>query len=223
MSVTAHEHVGGEVAYKPEDFLPPAELPPEELEAIRLRMLEMDKLFATAQKAKYKIELFLGKARMNTRPTPGIMSFWESGSKLHGGGDAKIYFCPGKMRGKNECTAPIPDEANGSGYLFCVACGTRWEGADVIGEHQGNLPMKKWAEVILVYFRRLEHNCDIYLKYAPDDIRTHALQETGIKSSVGLYKARAARAKAIYPLSHIIKDTSGGADLLGRFHAFLVA
>lgn len=212
-----------EVKWK-EEILAPIELSPEEQEAVRLRMKAVDALLKTDKHARYKIELFFGKARRLYEPTPGIISLWESGSKLHGGGDSKIFICPGKLLKRNDCQAVIPEAANVSSTHFCSSCRVTWSGKEVIGEHIANLPMKKWAEVLFQYFQRLGYNADIYLKYAPDDIRTTAALEQEKNRGGEMYaKTRSRRSKLLYPLSHIIKDTAAGADLLGRFVAFLMA
>lgn len=197
----------------------------EEQEAIRQRMAAIDMLMAEQKgKGKYKIELFFGKARSMTQPTPGAISWWESGSKFHGGGDCKIYICPGKSKRINECEAFIPDSGNASGILFCPKCGVSWKGQDVIGEHLARLSMNKWADLLLHYFVRLEHNADIYVKHAKDDLRSQALREQAkYKGGELLNKARLDRALVIYPLKNIIKDTSAGSNLLSRFQALLKA
>jgi len=207
-----------------EAVLAPIELSPEEQEAVRRRMKAVDDLLKTDKRARYKIELFFGKARSLHSPTPGILSLWESGSKLHGGGDAKIFVCPGKLLGRSDCQAVIPEAANVSSTHFCPSCRVTWTGSQVIGEHIANLPMKKWANVLFHYFQRLDFNADIYLKFSTDDIRTTAFLEQEKNRGGELYnKTRSRRGKLMYPLSHIIKDTSAGADLLGRFVAFLMA
>lgn len=196
----------------------------EEKHIIEQKIAALDKLLATEKKAKYKIELLFGKARSTSRPTPGALSFWESGTKFHGGGDAKIYLCPAKSLGKSACEAFIPDASTGYGHLVCPKCGSVWQGKEVIGEIFANLPMKKWGEVLLKYYVRLELNCDIYLKYARDDIRAAAAAEK-LKHFAGeqVNLVRSKRAMSIYPLRNILKDSSAGADLLSRFQAFLLA
>lgn len=176
--------------------------------------------------AKYKLEIAFGKARSDSRPTPGMLSFWENGSKLHGGGDAKIYLCPGRRLGKNNCQAPIPDMANQEGTLVCKECGTIWSGDDAIGELLFNLPMRKWAEVLYHYFCVFENSCDLYLKHAPDDIRSVALEQSKRQTWRGsklLDKSRVTRARVIYRLKAIVEDTANGADPRRRFFMFLTA
>lgn len=202
----------------------PVELSPAELEAVQERMKLLDQLLTTTKHAKYKIELLFTRARSVSRPTPGAISFWESGSKLHGGGDAKLYICPGKHFRRNECEGFIPDASNASNFLWCPSCGTRWQGEDVIGERLAVLTMKKWADVLIYFFTRLEHNADIYVKYAREDMRTVAmLEQAQQRGGEYLERVRGRRAKSIYALKNIIWDTSNGADLLGRFQAFLTA
>lgn len=199
------------------------ELGEEEKHELQKRMLAMDKLLASQKKAKYKIELFFGEARSMNKAIPGAISFWESGTKLHGGGDTKVYFCPGKMTKRNECEAVIPFAFNGYGFLVCPNCKTTWKGKDVIGEVFGRHTMRDWSTLMLKYFARLHHNCDLYLKHAPTDIRSMAaLEQERARGGDMLNRARK-RALHVYPLARIIKDTSAGADLLTRFYAFLTS
>jgi len=177
--------------------------------------------------AKYKLELVFGKARGPVdRPTPGMLSFWLNGSKFHGGGDEKLYLCPGRRLKLNDCEAIMPAFSNVSEGSICPECGTIWKSEQTIGEFLFNLPMRKWAEVLHRYFRKFEYKSDIYLKYAPLDIRSVTLAQaakTTWDGSKKLAKARDKRAKSIYPLMHIVKDLSAGADLEKRLYAFLVA
>lgn len=200
------------------------ELSEEDKYELQKRMEAMDKLLASQKKAKYKIELLFGKARSMNLPIPGAISFWESGTKLHGGGDAKVYFCPGRLLKKNDCQTLIPFAFNAYGHQVCPGCHTTWKDEQVIGEIFGRHTMRGWSELIYQYFTRLEHNCDIYLKHAQTDIRSIAAAEQE-KQQHGdmLNKARSKRALHIYRLQNIIKDTSAGADLLNRFYAFLTS
>lgn len=193
----------------------------EEREAVQKRMEAMDKLLAEQQKAKYKLELFFGEERSLHKAVPGILSFWESGTKLHGGGDAKIYFCPGKQLKLSNCEAPIPFEFNAYGHLVCPACKQAWQGEQVIGEIMGRHTMRQWADVLFLYFQRLGGNCDIYLKHAPNDIRSLAAAEQERQRGGELLARARKRGLYIYPLKNIMTDTAHGADLLGRFYAFL--
>lgn len=199
-----------------------AELATFKEQAAKLGKLLQDK----KQVAKYKVEIMFGRERSMNTATAGMLSIWHSGSKFHGGGDDKLYICPGKHLKKNDCEALLQSDYNNSRGIVCPACGVIWKHEAVIGEIFFKLPMRKWAEVVYRYFRLCEHNADIYLKYAPDDIRSVALEQAKRATWQGskkLDKARRVRAQHIYPLRNIIKDTGAGADLLGRFYAFLTA
>jgi len=199
---------------------------PKEAEIIRAKMQAIDLLQAQAKegRAKYKIELFFTSARSMQKPTPGVLSFWESGSRMHGGGDTKLYICPGKYKGMSECSAFIPDSGNASAILFCPKCGTSWKGPDVIGEHIARLGIQDWANLLTMYYSRLNHDADIYVKHAKDDIRTKTMiEQAKNKGGEVLAKVRERRALVIYPLQRIIKDTSAGASLTDRFKALLSA
>lgn len=199
----------------------------EEKERFLKQATALEKLLADKSiRAKFKIEIMFGKARSMARPTNGVMSFWGSGTKLHGGGDEKLYLCPGADLKQNNCRALLLDRYNNSQGIVCPSCGSVWRHEEVIGELFFNLPMRKWADVIYKYYRLCEYNADIYLKYSRDDIRSVSLaqvQKATWKGSQLLERTREKRARQIYPLRNIIKDTSAGADLLGRFYAFLVA
>lgn len=215
-----------EVKYTPEGELAP-ELSAEEKQIVANKMAALNKVFDDKViKAKYKLELTFGKARSMTKPTPGILTFWLNGSKFHGGGDEKLYLCPGRRLNQSDCEQPIPDLANSMGTLVCPSCGKFWRGEEVIGELMMNLPMRKWAEVLYAHYRKFEYSCDIYLKHAPDDIRSVSLaqvEKATWKGSEQLLRGRARRARMIYPLKNLIKDSNAGSDLLTRMYSFLTA
>lgn len=215
---------GTEIPYgedRPVEAAP--ELSEEEKHELQKKMEAMDKILAQNKQAKYKIELFFGRARSLHTPVPGAVSFWESGTKFHGGGDTKVYFCPGKLIGKNDCQNIIPFAFNAYGFLVCPSCKETWKGNQVIGEVLGRHTMKDWAELLFRYFVRLQYNCDIYLKHSPDDIRSVALREQEKQKGGELLTKARNRARHMYPLNNIIRDTAAGADLLGRIYAFLTA
>lgn len=198
----------------------------EEQVALEAKRKALDELLNDNQLAKYKLEVMFRRDRSVHHPFPGVVSFWESGTKLHGGGDSKLYLCPSKDLGKGTCEAFIPDTANGLNHIVCPTCGSLWKGSEVFGEVFYRLPVQKWSEVLLRWFQRLEHNADIRIKFAKDDIRSVALAEQE-KQMMGeiLTKARSAQRRMIYtyPLKNIIKDTAAGADLQARILAFLKA
>jgi len=200
------------------------ELNEEEKDALEKRMKAMDKILADTGKAKYKIELLFVRSRSVWKPTRGVLTFWESGTKLHGGGDTAMKMCPGAILKINDCEAFIPDANIGYGHCVCPACKKVWQGEQVKDSHIGNYTMRTWAEIVYKYFRRLGYNCDIYLKHSPDDIRSVAAMEQERQRGGDVLTAmRNKRALHIYPLANIIKDTSAGSDILARFYAFLTA
>jgi hypothetical protein len=205
----------------------PLVLTAEEAEIYEKKASALRKLLSNKDVvAKYKIEILLGKSRSSAVPIPGAMSFWKSGARFHGGGDDKLYLCPGLSLDRSRCHSIIQDACNTSKGVICPACGTVWRHEDVIGEVFLKLSIRKWSEAVYRYFRLLEYNCDIYLKFAPDDIRNVALSQVDKQTFRGeckLENVRTKRSKAIYPLKNILYDTNAGADLLGRFHAFLTA
>lgn len=189
----------------------------EELHTLKQRMLAMDKLLAEKKQAKYKIELFFASQYRAGQPFPGAVSFWLSGSKMHGGGDEKIYLCPGP-----ECGGLIPPSSQGYGHLVCSKCGQVWKGTQVQGEVLARLTLQGWSDLIYKWFRTLEFNCDIYQKRPRRDVRAaSALEQARQLGGEKLNGARRSREVSIYPLRNIVKETSAGSDILGRFRAFL--
>lgn len=197
----------------------------EEEHALKKRMELMDKLLADRNLAKYKIELFFERRKGAMAPIFGMMSFWESGTKFHGGGDTRIYICPSREKKlPSNCQSFIPDANAGYGFLVCPGCKTTWKGEDVIGEIGARLTLQNWAGLLHRYFMRLEGNADIYLKYPKHDIRVIAdLEQQKNLGGEKLAQLRAEQQKCIYPLRNIVKDVSAGADLLTKFYAFLRA
>lgn len=194
----------------------------EEKLAVLEKQDTLDKLLTQEGLAKYKIEILFGKGFAPSKPSPGAVSFWESGSKFHGGGDTILHMCPGKGKQMNDCEAFIPDPSHGYGFLVCPGCHTTWKGEDVWGQILARLTAQGWAELVLKYFMKLEMKADIVIKYHPDDLRNAAMLEQE-KQRLGqdLNRVRTRRIAKIYPLRNIIRDTSAGAELLNRFLAFI--
>ena len=73
-------------------------------------------------------------------------------------------------------------------------------------------------------FLKFDHNADIRVKYNYRSIRDAAAQEQA-KSMGGevlnIARGPGNRVPRLYPLRNILKDASNGADLYGRFLAFL--
>lgn len=239
------DHSGGELRWEDPQEAPP-ELTEEDIIGIKQRMADVDKLFAEQGQGKYKIELMFGVSRAGTsrhQPIPGGIQFMESGGKTHGGGDVKLYMCPGKAfreQGVTTCPHPahvqhglpaphssdcnefLPFSRNGFGLFYCHGCKQLWAAEQVVGEIVYNLPMRKWAEVIYTHFHKLGMNADIVVKFTYDDIRAATLMEQSREyRGDKLNPVRQRRPTGIYRLGSIIKDVGAGADLLKRFYAFI--
>lgn len=200
------------------------ELSREEHHNLQKRQEAFDKLLEDNKRAKYKIEVMFRHSRRSTGLIDGMLSIWESGTKLSGEGDAKVYFCPSKELGRGECQAILPDVSNGFGHLVCPKCGQSWKDSEVYGEVFFKLPYEKWAEVLVTYYARTGHNADIYLKYPKHDVRVIAAKEQEKQLKGDQYnKLRSEKVLYIYRLERIIKDTSSGSSLYDRFKALLTA
>ena len=158
------------------------------------------------------------------KPNLGVITLWESGGQLHGGGDGAIGLCPGKREGVNDCEGIIPSSCITSYDVVCPQCRMAWKSSQVPNMYIARLNMHDWAEVIYKYFMKLGRNADIYLKYAPGDIQPATFKELAkpLEGDI-LRNVRQKRILRIYPIANIIKDTAAGADILKRFYAFLTA
>jgi hypothetical protein len=203
---------------------------PEEAENLKKRQEALDKLLEEKNLAKYKLEVMFSHRHTSRAPTAGTVTWWESGTKLHGGGDAKLYLCdnsvPGSRYEGRGCGKFIPDSANGLSFIVCPHCQMMWKPEYLVGEIFYKLPLQKWAEVLHNWYMRMEGKADIYVKYGRMSVRDAQLKETEKKLQGELLtKARSIeqRSMYIYPLKNIIRDTSNGADLRSRILAFLSA
>lgn len=176
-------------------------------------------------KGKYKIEITFGvDHHIDGRPTYGIMNFWENGSKLNGDGDALVYVCPGKHIGMNHCETVIPDNLNGFGFVACPGCHMVWKREELIGEIFYRMPIQHWADAILYWFTRMGHDADVRIKYNYRDIRDAAGKEQERQMHgdlLNVVRSDESRRPRSYPLGHILKDVSNGADLRVQFLRFV--
>lgn len=198
----------------------------EEKQILQKKKEALDKFLSQEGLAKYKIEIMFSKGFAPSKPSAGGMSFWESGSKFHGGGDTVMHICPdevvNKKTGKNGCGALIPDASHGYGFLVCPKCHNLWDGEEVHGQILARLDAYGWTRLTLKYFYKMEMNADIYVKHHPDDVRNIASKEQERQlMGTELNMIRSRRVPRIYPLRNIIKDISAGAELEGRILAFL--
>jgi len=181
-----------------------------------------DLKLAEEGKAKFKIELMFTQEFSIIKPVPGIISFWESGAQFHGGGDSIIHWCPGRVLKRNDCEHYIPDPSHGFGILMCPKCQTVWKGEQVIGQYIARLTAQGWAQVLCDYYRRLDMNCDVVIKYHKNDIRSASRQRHSA-DSLHLVRSAQKRLKRIYTLANIMRDTSAGSSLYDRMIAFVKA
>lgn len=190
-----------------------------EQSVVRQKAEALDKLLSTEGLAKFKLELQFARNFSAQKPSVGALSFWESGSKLHGGGDAIMHICPDAR-----CNSFIPETGHGYDFLVCPKCHTSWKGSEVIGQILARLTATAWTELLVKYFYRLGQNTDIVIKYHHSDFRSVALREQE-KSSGGdlLTRARETRARRVYLLKDLITDMAAGSDISARIAAFVRA
>jgi hypothetical protein len=167
---------------------------------------------------------------------------WESGRRLHGGGDDKMYWC-----GYPTCGKPIASSNFGYAHVVCPKCqkeqfldpktkinhikylarenllpGNIDKMPTVSGEKLFKLYPERIADLLVTTFNDLGRNADIYLKYSPLDMRYDKVHET-VHDLNRLDRARIKREPVIYSMARIIQDLSTGADLRALFLAMIRA
>lgn len=187
------------------------------------------------KKANHKIQIWFVTDRKLHGTCSYSISFWESGKRLHGGGDEMMFLCrrhegapklapmevvsPKANVGPRGCGKLIPGGlAELSGFVVCPHCQTKHR-TDQIGDSVFyKTSIKDAAKVLADWWRKLDCDADVYVKYAPSDPRTMLMAQT-----MGFKKARELKGLTIYPLAHIIQDTLTGATVESRFEALLTA
>jgi hypothetical protein len=191
-------------------------------------------------RAKWKLQIWIKSGRSIHKPFTFTLSFWESGKRLHGGGDESAFICrrnpnaPKPVRPpflaighsstfKKEATADgcdgiIPGENVIGGFAICPDCGIRWDTEHIADSLFYVLPVEVAATVIAQWFRKLDSNCDLYLKYRDEDIRVKMMAQ-----SYGLHEAMRHKGLMIYSLARLMRDLAGEATLESRIKAVLLA
>jgi hypothetical protein len=189
------------------------------------------------QRARYKIQVWFKSDRSMKNPIACSISAWQSGKRLHGGGDEMMFLCrrhataPALARkdikfteglthkpGKLGCNMFIPGDMCINDVVHCPKCGSTHP-AEYVGDSVFyRLTADKLALVLCDWWHRLENHADIYAKYSPVDPRTVMMARS--------FDPRTAREKkglTIYPLKNILNDIANGSTLESRFKAFILA
>jgi hypothetical protein len=208
----------------------PGRLTPEQKRTYDAAQRSLDKEFApdkeTADimgyngvKAGYKIEIMFGPKRTPQGPNNIAIQIWESGKRLDGDADDRMYWCRDVRQNSTlGCGKPIPSGAIHDLVAICPSCQMAIRADKLTGEQFHRITTQNLALKLEALFHDLKDNADIYCKYDQSDIRYQAcLREKGFE------KARYLRGLFIYPLKNILKDTAAGATLATRFKAFLSA
>jgi len=189
-------------------------------------------------RGKYKIQVWIRTGRSVHKPLGFSISFWESGKRLHGGGDESMWVCRRRPKApkpprpfgvahsrlfKEEATPDgcgklIAGDNSAFGYAVCPHCGVKWDTEHIADSIFYTVPVERAAEVIANWFRKLDHDADIYVKYRAQDVRVLMMAR-----EFGVRKARQLKGLVIYTKGAIIQDTVGGATLEACFKALLLA
>lgn len=170
-------------------------------------------------RAKYKIEVTFVKNRTSRGLNAVGVQIWESGKRFHGGGDEMMFWCKDSRKGQDGgCWGPIPGDNIKAGVAYCPSCKKAMNADLLTNMKLGNVYMDTLSKELEVIFRQLDGDADLFLKFHKTDIRYIAM----VKAKGSLVAERL-KGMSIYPLKNILKDISSGADLAGRFKAFLTS
>ena len=190
-------------------------------------------------KSQYKLQLWIKSDRSLHKPLAFTLSFWESGKRLHGGGDESMWVCrkkpdaprPPKPFGvahrpstftkeatPNGCDSVIPGDHAVRGFVLCPYCGVRWDTEHIADALFYRLTVSKAAEVVSEWYRKLSNDCDIYVKYRPEDVRVKMMAR-----KYGVRHARQHKGLVIYPNVNLVRDCLNGATVESRIKALLLA
>ena len=204
--------------------------------AKQIEKLAEDSAKEKAKKAKYKIQIWFKSDRSDRASIAFSLSFWESGKRMHGGGDEMMFVCrrhadapaPPKHvlaaarmvnSSPNGCGAIIPgDLVQPGGHVVCPNCQMLHAAHDIADAIFYRLPVSKAATVLADWWRKLESNADIYAKYRPSDPRVAQMAK-----NYDPITARMKKGLTIYPLERILIDTLHGATVESRMKAFILA
>jgi len=199
--------------------------------------------------ADYKIQVMFAKGRTTQGPNACGIQIWESGRKLHGGGDTLSRWCAekdlfdpktGKLtrRGTGGCGGLIPD------YMVRPGTGQSKQGGGAAKQllaqcpHCGAVIPAEFTTDVMLLKMTTDDLADVLAKLWRDppekggvggegDIylkfSPHDIRYQAVVSKLGMQKARELRGLSIYPLANILKDTAAGSALTERFRAFLKA
>lgn len=168
--------------------------------------------------AKYKIEVYFGPERTLNGPNVVKISFWESGRRLHGGGDDLMFMCRSNDDSGQGCGAIFSSDCVSGAAAICPKCQKALNRELCARGLVGKKTTKELAENLAAFWYKLDSNADIYCKYDRADIRYVAIEK-----SMGTAKARQLKGLSIYPLKNLLTDTANGASLSDRIYAFLTA
>lgn len=175
-------------------------------------------------RAKFKLEVFFRYGPRHNVPVRGALFAWTNGGFFNGGGDQSVYFCPRPKEDGTSCLNPIDVQFRAKDYVVCPACRRITHTKELLGQLIADVPIEKWAPLLVRFFYKLECGADIRICVSRESLITAAGAE--LERSRGGERYAAVQRKmewVAYPLQSIIKDTASGSSLETRFLAFLKA
>lgn len=188
-------------------------------------------------KADYKIQIWFRANRTLWGLNDYTLSFWESGKRLHGGGDELMRVCkrhagapkprhietlamPKKDAAeKGGCGLLIPGGSIVRGLVQCPHCQLMHDPEHITTGIYYRTTMTDAADILATWWRKLDGRASLYAKYSPVDPRYLAMA-----SEHSFNMAQEKKGLTVYTLERILQDTTvTGRTLESAFKAFVTA
>lgn len=189
-----------------------------------------------AARADYKIQIWFRRNRSLWGLNDYTLSFWESGKRLHGGGDELMRICkrlPGAPKPRRPDVLAVSDmkaaNAGGCGKLIpgglvslgrvqCPHCQMLHVSEHIATSIFNRTDMQRASEILAYWWHQLDGRAMLYAKYSPDDPRTLAMADLH-----GFKMASERKGLTVYTLERIRQDISTGRSIESAFKAFVTA
>jgi hypothetical protein len=183
----------------------------------------LSKLDPRETAAQFRLEVFFRAGPRRSVPVRGIVTFFTNGGYLNGGGDSNVHLCPQELE-RGPCLEPIDVQVMPGKMALCTRCRRVTPKRELIGEAIFDVPMQRWAAILVRLFGALHGNADLAVCLERESIhKAKELELTTHAEGAAYARVNQGRQWITYALADIIKDTSSGKGLETAFRAFLEA
>ena len=194
------------------------DVPDHENQIIQRRVLSLEMALTPPERAKYELSLCIldshsmapamGSVEVFTAATNGFSESWHQ---------TKLYWCPGRRLGVNDCERLLIPDSNFSVNHTCPCCGNTWKAEVMMGEIIARLPRQKWAQMLAQQVESLGRFVDIRAKVFTEGARVATYEDLSRKGDGSrVEKVRRLAKRVYYPYRNLIRDLNNGSTLESR-------